>query len=120
MSCHLLIVDDEDEIRSLLQEAFTSVGYRATGVSTLAEAMQVMRNDPPRLVITDLQLGEADGFEVVDQVTAVAPTIPIIMLTGVIMDPAEIPAPIREKIALYLPKTSPLSTILREVTQRVK
>lgn len=120
MKHHLLIVDDEEEIRFLLQEAFKGAGYRTTGVSTLAEAMRVVRTDPPHLVITDLQLEEADGFDVIDQIKSVAPALPIILLTGVLMDPAEIPASVRERIALYLPKTSPLATILSAVTQLVR
>ncbi len=115
MSHHLLIIDDEEEIRDLLRMAFTSVGYRVTPTSTLAEALRVVRTDPPQLVITDLQLGESDGFEVVEQIKAVVPALPIVMLTGVIMDPAEIPPAIREKIACYIAKTTPLEGVIREV-----
>ena len=120
MSHHLLVVDDEEEIRELLREAFKAAGYRVTGVGTLAEAMQVVRHDPPHVVLTDLQLEEADGFTVVEQVSAAAPALPIIMLTGVIMDPAQIPPEVRDKIACYIPKTTSLATILGEVKRLVR
>ena len=115
MSHHLLIIDDEMEVRELLDIAFTSAGYRVTTVGTLAEALHIVRTDPPRLVITDLQLGESDGFDAVEQIKAAVPALPVIMLTGVIMDPEEIPAAVREKIACYIAKTTPLEGILRQV-----
>jgi DNA-binding NtrC family response regulator len=120
MSHHLLIIDDEEDIRELLHAMFTSAGYRVTLAGTSAEALRVVHSDPPRLVITDLQLGESDGFEVVEQIKAVISTLPVIMLTGVIMDPAEIPPAIREKIACYIAKTTPLEGILREVQRLTK
>lgn len=115
MEKHLLIIDDEEAIRFLLSEALVSAGYRVTAVSSPMEAVDVVRNDPPALVITDLQLVDSDGFEVIEQVKALNATMPIIMLTGVLMDPDEIPEAISKQIAAYVPKTASFSTILEEV-----
>ncbi len=115
MTKHLLTIDDEAEIRELLREALTTAGYRVTAVATLAEALAVVRTDPPALVITDLQLVDSDGFEVVEQVKALQPALPILMLTGVLLDPDEIPEEVGVKIAAYVPKTAPLKDILQEV-----
>ncbi|MES1166586.1 MAG: response regulator, partial [Pseudomonadota bacterium] len=87
MAKHLLIVDDEEQIREILREVLTTAGHRVTAVGTAAEALQVVQADPPNLVITDLQLGESDGFEVVERMKALNAKLPIVMLTGVIMDP---------------------------------
>ena len=120
MSHHLLIIDDEEDVRDLLHLAFTSAGYRVTAVGTPSEALRTVQADPPQLVITDLQLGESDGFDVIEQIKAATPLLPVIMLTGVIMDPEEIPPEIREKIACYIAKTTPLESILREVQRLIK
>lgn len=119
MTKHILTVDDETEIRELLREILSTSGYRVSGASSVAEAMLIVRNDPPQLIITDLQLEESDGFELVDQVKAVAASIPIIMLTGVLFDPEVIRGPIRKKIAAYVEKTAPLERVLQEVRRQL-
>lgn len=115
MPKHLLIVDDEEEIRAILRDALTASGYRVTAVATVAEAVHAVQVDPPALLITDLQLGNSDGFEVIARVKALAPNLPIVMLTGVIMNPAEIPPEIGRQIAAYVPKTVSLSQLMQEV-----
>ena len=49
------------------------------------------------------------------RVKAVAPQTPIILLTGVLFDPAVIKGPAGEKIACYIEKTAPLDHILKAV-----
>lgn len=119
MKKHILTVDDESEIRELLREILTASGYRVTGASSVEEAMRVVKNDPPQLVITDLQLEESDGFELVEQVKGVAAQTPIIMLTGVLFDPAVLRGPVGKKIAAYVEKTSPLEHVLKVVAKHM-
>jgi DNA-binding NtrC family response regulator len=119
MNKHILTVDDESEIRELLREILTASGYRVSGASSTAEAMRVVRDDTPDLIITDLQLEESDGFDLVEQVRAVAPKLPIIMLTGVLFDPQVLRGPIGEKIAAYVEKTAPLERVLQEVRRQL-
>src|SRR3954469_14563892 len=106
MKKHILTVDDEAPVRELIGEALTYAGFRVTGVSSADEALQVMQNDPPDLVMTDLQLEAEDGFELADRVKAVAPQTPIILLTGVLFDPEVVKGPVWQKIAAYVEKTS--------------
>ena len=119
MNKHILTVDDESEIRELLREILAASGYRVSGASSTVEAMRVVRDDPPDLIITDLQLEESDGFDLVEQVRAVAPKLPIIMLTGVLFDPQVLRGPIGEKIAAYVEKTAPLERVLQEVRRQL-
>ncbi len=115
MKKHILTIDDEVEIRDLLHEVLSVAGYRVSGASTAAEAMEIVRKDPPQLIFTDLQLEETDGFDVIEQVKAFAPNTPVILLTGVLFDPAVITGPAGEKIACYIEKTAPLDHILKAV-----
>jgi DNA-binding NtrC family response regulator len=115
MKKHILTIDDEVEIRDLLREVLVTAGYRVTDVGTTVEALEVVRTDPPELVITDLQLEENDGFDLADQVKAAAPNTPIVLLTGVLFDPEVMEGPLGKKIAVYIEKTAPLERILREV-----
>lgn len=119
MKKHILTVDDESEIRELLREILSASGYRVSGASTVAEAMRVIQTDPPHLIITDLQLEENDGFDVVEEAKALAPQIPIIMLTGVLFDADVVRGPVSEKIAAYIEKTAPLEKVLHEVRKQL-
>ncbi len=115
MKKHILTIDDEREIRELLCEVLNAAGYRVTAVSSAVEALAVVRADLPHLVITDLQLEENDGFDLADQVKAIAPTLPIILLTGVLFDPEVLNGPVGEKFTAYVEKTAPLERVLGEV-----
>lgn len=119
MKKHILTIDDEAQILELLRQALTAVGYRVTGVGTLREAMEVVKNDPPQLILTDLQLEESDGFDVIEQVKAAAPEIPIILLTGALFDPEVVSGGVGDKIAAYLEKTASLERILQEVKRHM-
>jgi DNA-binding NtrC family response regulator len=119
MPAHILSIDDESEIRELLRDVLTASGYRFTGVSTAVEAVRVVQSDPPALIITDLQLEESDGFELIDELKALAPKIPIILLTGVLFDPDVVKGAVSQKIAAYVEKTAPLERILQTVKKHV-
>lgn len=119
MQKHILTIDDEENIRFMLSEALISAGYRVTAVGTLAEAIHVVKTDPPNLVITDLQLVDSDGFAVIEQVKALDARVPILLLTGVLMNPSEIPEGVARQIAGYVPKTASLMEIEVEIRKWV-
>jgi CheY-like chemotaxis protein len=115
MRHHILTIDDEPAIREMLREALEVAGFRVTDVATAVEAMDVIRRDPPQLVITDLQLEETDGFVAIEQIKAEIPAVPVILLTGVLMEGDAVDRGVAGKIAGYIPKTAPLSHIVGEV-----
>lgn len=119
MKQHILTVDDEAQIREMLREVLTTAGYRVSGASTGEEALNIIRRDPPNLIITDLQLEESDGFDVIEQVKALAPKTPVILLTGVLFDPAVMQGPVGNKIAAYVEKTEPLERVLQAVRKQL-
>lgn len=115
MPSHILLVDDEASIRNLLLEVLERAGHRVTAVATVEEALSVVRSDCPQLVITDLQLEESDGIELAEQVKALAPQVPILLLTGILFDRNVLQETVGDKISSFLEKTSPLSRIREEV-----
>lgn len=116
---HILIVDDEDAVRGLLSEVLDGAGYRVTGVPSVALALEAVRAGRPDLIITDLQMDEADGFELIDALEERAPGVPVILLTGVLFDHAVIARLGAGKIAAYLEKTTSLDRILAEVAHQL-
>ena len=97
---HILSIDDEDIIRELLGELLDAHGYRFTGVATPHEALRVAREDPPDLIITDLQLEESDGLELVEKFTAIVPDAPVILLTGILFDAKTVQEKLTGKAAI--------------------
>jgi DNA-binding NtrC family response regulator len=112
---HILTIDDETQIREILRQVLVTAGYRVTDVASADEALQVVQADPPDLIITDLQLEESDGFDVIAQMKQLRPQTPIILLTGVLFDPSVVKRLGEDKIAAYIEKTSSLERILGEV-----
>jgi two-component system OmpR family response regulator len=115
MKQHILVVDDEDSIRSLLAEFLSHSGYRVTAVATAIEADREVRQDPPQLIISDLQLEDSDGLAMIDQLKTILPDTPVMLLTGVLFDPKVARDVLSKKVSCYLEKTSSLSRILEEV-----
>ncbi len=115
MKKHILIVDDEASIRSLLVEFLTRSGYRVTDANSPHEAQQAVKRDPPQLVISDLQLADSDGLDMIDQLKASLPDTPMMLLTGVLFDPKVIRDVLSKKVSAYLQKTAPLAQVLGEV-----
>ena len=61
---HLLVVDDDPDVRELLTQGLVSAGYRVQSVEGGAEALEAMSQDPPSAVLLDLMMRPPDGFEV--------------------------------------------------------
>ncbi|NPV13788.1 response regulator [candidate division WOR-3 bacterium] len=60
----VLVVDDEPDIRLILQARLEAAGYRVETASNGLEALNRIRTQPPDLVILDLMLPGMDGFAV--------------------------------------------------------
>ena len=115
MKKHILIIDDAAAIRELLAQFLNTKGYRVTPVPTAAEAFKIVQQDPPQLIISDLQLEDADGLEMIAELKTALPDTPVILLTGVLFDPQVVRDVLNKKVAAYLEKTSSLARILEEV-----
>jgi len=61
---HLLVVDDDADVRNLLAQGLVSAGYHVQSVEGGAEALEAMSQDRPSAVLLDLMMRPPDGFEV--------------------------------------------------------
>ena len=81
-----LIVDDDLAIRTSLKLLLKQAGYPAQAVATPAEALAAVREAAPRLVLMDLNYSlattGADGLALLAQVKALAPQVPVVLITG--------------------------------------
>ena len=80
---HLLIVDDEPDMRELLQDALRDEGFLIEVAACGNEAIKLAKASPPDIVVTDLMLGDCTGLDVIDALRAdVSRDIPAIVITG--------------------------------------
>jgi two-component system, OmpR family, response regulator len=84
---HLLIVDDDDDIRSLLTNFFRKHSHSVTVAADGAAMFAALEQHPVDLVILDVMLRREDGFSLCQRLRA-ASRVPIIMLTAV-TDPTD-------------------------------
>jgi DNA-binding response OmpR family regulator len=78
---HLLIVDDDPQIGTMLSEYFGAQGYRVTAVPDGAEMAQILAETKVDLILLDLHLPGEDGLMLARRVRTDS-QIPIIMLTA--------------------------------------
>lgn len=78
---HVLVVDDEDGVRTLLRDCLELGGMRVTEARSGSELMAKLASDAPDLVTLDLTLGGEDGLELARAVRA-RHSVPIVMITG--------------------------------------
>lgn len=112
---HILFVDDEQVIIDLVKEYLELHDYRITGVKTPHAALQVIRDDPPDLIIADLQLPDSDGLKLVAKFKKILPDVPVILLTGVWFDAETVDETLSGHISAYVSKTAPLQQLAAEV-----
>jgi DNA-binding response OmpR family regulator len=84
MEAKLLIVEDEERLRSSLQEYFEREGFSVAIVEDGARALAMLSQVDPDLIILDVQLPRMDGLEVCQTVRQrVGHSVGIIMISGI-------------------------------------
>ncbi|NWB12753.1 EAL domain-containing response regulator [Pseudomonas sp. G5001] len=80
----LLIVDDEIQVRKLLETLLRHEGYQTVSAASGEEALQMVAQRPPDLILLDIMMPGMDGYEVANQLKGNQATanIPIIMLSA--------------------------------------
>ena len=80
----ILIVDDDPDIRLLLDFNLSSVGYEVLEATNGAEALDIIKEHTVNLVITDLTMPVMDGYELIRTLKESPETskIPVLMLTA--------------------------------------
>jgi CheY-like chemotaxis protein len=78
----ILVVDDEEALRTVLSTELTSEGYEVTAASDGGEAIDFVKSNDYDLVLLDIKMPNVDGFEVLKFIKGDKPRIKVIMLTG--------------------------------------
>ena len=81
---HLLLVDDSAVVRAKLAKLFEGAGYRITLAKDGVEALEALQRERFAVLVTDLEMPNKDGFELIAAVQGDMSTedLPIIAITG--------------------------------------
>jgi len=82
LKTRILIVDDEVDALDLMKELFTQHGYDTLTAQNGIEAMGVLRSQEPDILISDMQMPEMDGMELLDLAQKEYPDLAIMMITA--------------------------------------
>ncbi|HAF00512.1 MAG TPA: two-component system response regulator GlrR [Methylophilaceae bacterium] len=78
----ILIVDDDQDILTLISMRLKSAGYHTITANDGAQALSVLNIERPHLIISDLRMPSIDGMTLMQRVHQVHPTLPFIILTA--------------------------------------
>lgn len=112
----VLIVDDENGVRSLMARWLESGGYKVTTAGSAEEALGRLQESPPAVALCDIRMPGHDGLWLAERIRQDYPETAVIMATGV-QDVAPAVKTLRQGVIDYL--TKPLSRDrLREAVTR--
>ena len=78
----VLVIDDEQGIRTLLDTLLSRKGYDVVLAEGGRKGLDLFRRERPDVVVLDLKMPEMDGITVLQQVRSLKPDQPVIILTG--------------------------------------
>jgi len=79
---HVLVVDDDAAIRTVVGQALRRAGHDVTSVETLARLDRVLADGAPDVLVTDVILPDGDGIDHIRSVAQRFPALPIIILSA--------------------------------------
>lgn len=78
---HILVVEDDTAIATLVTASLRRAGYRVSFAGNATDTFRIMESDPPELIVLDLMLPEMNGLQITEQIRLKHDT-PIVMLTA--------------------------------------
>lgn len=78
----VLIIDDEEDIRSMVQHMLNRAGYDTASAGDGREGLRILRDKPVDLIITDLIMPGQEGLETIMEVRRLFPATKIIAISG--------------------------------------
>ncbi|NDJ57024.1 acetoacetate metabolism transcriptional regulator AtoC [Enterobacteriaceae bacterium 4M9] len=78
----ILIVDDEENVRRMLSTAFALSGQETFCARDGREAVRMFTDHPPDVVLMDIRMPDVNGIEALQQMHALHPRIPVILMTA--------------------------------------
>lgn len=113
--CHVdvLLVEDDELIRDILGEALHDAGLDTVRSPTAEQALEMLGNDAPRVMVTDINLGAGmDGLALGREARLRFPELPIVYISGRYAEVTGL-----GKDERFLPKPFSASVLLRTIAE---
>ena len=78
----VLVVDDEEGLREVIQDGITFAGYRHAGASGGIEALELLKSQSFSHLITDIRMPAGDGITLLREAKRIFPNLPVLVITG--------------------------------------
>jgi two-component system response regulator FlrC len=78
----VLIVEDDVPLQEAINDALTTYGYKTKCASHGLDALKALETHQARLVISDVQMGQMDGQELLETLKARFPSLPVLLMTA--------------------------------------
>ncbi len=114
---HILVVEDEPEMRQVLADMLVRPGWEVTPAADGVEALELLAARRPDVVLTDLNMPRMDGMELLQRINEEYPGLPVVVLTAYGSVPGAVEA-MRCGAFDFLSKPPPGPRQLREVIRR--
>ncbi|RKY01172.1 MAG: hybrid sensor histidine kinase/response regulator [Spirochaetes bacterium] len=116
----ILLVEDEEAVRSFAKDALEGNGYIVFEAETAKEALDIFEKEMGNflLVFSDMVLPDKDGLELVEQLSSKKPDLVVILTSGYTDDKSKWPE-IKEKRIRFLQKPYGLTDLLRTVREAI-
>ncbi len=90
MSRKVLVVDDDETIRTVLEDYLKALDFEIVHAVDGRQGWEVFQSEKPDLVIADIFMPEMTGVELLDQIKASDQKVPVVLISGVPLSQAEI------------------------------
>jgi DNA-binding NtrC family response regulator len=78
----VLVVDDDERIRSLLVDTLSALGYTSLGAKNGEEALSLLETEKLNLVVTDVRMPKVNGLSLLKNIKTKDPLMPVLIITG--------------------------------------
>lgn len=115
----VLVVDDSPQICKTLTDVLGMAGYTVRSAPSAERALQIMEGTPFDLIISDLKMSGMSGMDLIARVKALAPGVPVVILSG-FGDMDSVIEAMRAGVADYIKKPFSIDEVLEVVKREVK
>jgi len=120
MNQHILVVDDEAQIRELICIYLKKQGFDVSTAATSNEALRVLGEKSADLVVLDIGLADEDGLKVLVDIKKHHPALRVVMLTGMGFVEDLLQEAVQKGADGYVSKELPLDELLMAIQRSFK
>lgn len=117
----VLIVEDDDDTRTVYADALKNRGYRVVMATQGAEGVHLARRNRPDLILLDIRMPVMDGWEAARYIKSyvATSTVPICAISAYDLEPGEMEESAREYFDCFLMKPISPGAVADEVDRRL-